>query len=397
MTKPQTQRTRRNAIYESSSDAPTTLFQGSTSRTSIHFFKDSFRKLQTSSPSNASQVAELQKALEDAKLLNSKHQEEIQVLTLERDAAEDALHDNKRHYRALMEDLIDSDKELEQTGLLLKKAIHETEVQKTTLHSKDQEISQLRQSKDAEILDLHQAATKSSQSLSHLKAEKSDLEAWVAEIKACVQDVHTHHRTLETKTQSQDHLINSLRSEISLLKRDLKASATNHEMNKKALLRTTTDLRAENEKLKVVIVDEQDKTREARGGVDWRAQCMQTHRRKTVEIERLEAEVKGLRGRNGELERGLEALREEIVREDSSVGVECSGKNLLGKAIMGNGVAEVVAVADLPPSEGFGGKTETGELSVSTVMGSGKRESGGGVAGPVVFLGCLSAALYLRR
>ena len=223
MPKTKTEQTRGNAIYASSPEAPTSVPERTTSRASTQFVKNSLRKLHSSSSSNSSQVAELQKALQDAKLLNAKHQEEIQVLTLERDAAEDTLHDNKRHYRALMEDFIDLDKELEATGASLKKAVHENEAQKASLAEKDREISEL-----------CTANAKYEQGLREVVSEKVDLETWIAEIKACVMDVNTYHHNLETKSQTQNHIIGHLKSEVVTLQRSL----SDYEMNKKAVLRS---------------------------------------------------------------------------------------------------------------------------------------------------------------
>ena len=252
MPKTKTEQTRRNAIYGSSPEAPTSVPERTISRASTQFVKKSLRKLHSSSSSNSSQVAELQKALQDAKLLNAKHQEDIQILTFERDAAEDALHDNKRHYRALMEDFIDLDKELEATGASLKKSVHENEAQKTSLAEKDHEISDLCTAnakseqelleatsenmdqkaslaeKDREISELRTANANYEQGLREVVSEKVDLESWIAEIKACVMDVNNYHHNLEAKTQTQDQIIGHLKSEIVLLQRSL----SDHEMNK---------------------------------------------------------------------------------------------------------------------------------------------------------------------
>ena len=413
MPKTQTQQTRRNAIYASSPDAPTSLPQRPTSRASTHYIQKSLRKLHTSSPSSSSQVAELQKALEDAKILNAKHQEEIQVLTLERDAAEDALHDSKRHWRALMEDFIDADKELEQTGVSLKQAVQENEAQKAALAGKDHEISELRTAnakyekelqeittekqdqKDAlaendnEISTLRTTNAVYERELLEIASEKSDLESWVAEIKTRVKDVNAHHRVLESKTQTQNDIIGHLKTEFIHLQHNL----ADHEMNKKALLRINGALKREMEELKAKVVERRD---EAEPVGDWKEQCLLTHRGKMLRIEELESEVEALRVRNGELCEGLETLKEEFLRVESEGDGEGSEKNISGRAEVKNGFFEVVTVADMPPSEVIGQSAETVDMSQSTLVDRGKRKIVGSAFGPLVLLGCLLAALLLR-
>ena len=311
-----------------------------------------------------------------------------------------------------MEDFIDADKELEQTGASLKKAAHENETQKAALAEKDHEISDLRNAnakyerellevtsenldqkaalaeKDQEITDLRNANAKYEQELLEVTSEKLDLETWVTEIKACVTDVNAYHRNLETKTQTQNDIIGQLKAEIVRLQRDLDSSVTDHEMNKKALLRSNAALKREIEKLKVAVVDEQDKA----PAVDWKAQCMLTHRCKTLQIEELEAEIEVLRVSNWELCEGLETLMGELVREES----EGDEKSILGCAAVENAFFEAVTVADMPPCEVIRHSAETEDMSQSTVMGRDKREIVGSAIGPVVLLGCLLAALLLR-
>ena len=115
---------------------------------------------------------------------------------------------------------------------------------------------------------------------------------------------------------------------------------------------------------------------------------MLDHRRKMLEMEELEAEVEVLRVVNGELCEGLEILGEEFVREEEEGDGEGAEKGIWGR--------EAVMVADLPPSEAIRGNAESVEISQSTMVGRGKREFADGIAGPLVLLGCLLAALFLR-
>ena len=312
-----------------------------------------------------------------------------------------------------MEDFIDADKELEQTGVSLKKAAHENEVQKAALAEKDQEISELRTANakhEKELLaatteNLDQKATlaEKSQEISTLRTtnavyerelleiarEKSDLEAWVAEIKTRVKDVNAHHRALQSKSQTQNDIIGALKSDTERLQHNL----ADHEMNKKALLRSKGALKREIEELKAKVVEKRD---EAEPVGDWKAECLLTHRGKMSRIEELESEVEALRVRNGELCEGLETLREEFVRVESEGDKEGSEKSILGRAAVENAFSGVATGVDMPPSEVIRGSAESVEMSQSTVMGRGKREIGGSAFGPLILLGCLLAAFLLR-
>ena len=146
-------------------------------------------------------------------------------------------------------------------------------------------------------------------------------------------------------------------------------------------MRSNAGLKREVETLKIAVVEEQDK---AKSGVDWKTQCMRTHLNKGLRIEELEAEVEVLRVANGELSEGLEMMREGFVKEES----EGSEESILGR--------DAVTVADLPPSEVFCGTGETVEKSQLVATRKSNCDSVGGVAGRMVLLGCLLAALALR-
>ena len=169
----------------------------------------SIHKIYPSRVSSSSQIQDLQKALDDAKSLNAKHQEQIETLTLERDAAETELHANKRLFSSLEKDHCQSETALERTCALLQANLRQNESQQMALEIKDEELEL--KDKQIELLQL-QYSDQTSEMVS-LTNENMDLEDWVSEIKIRVEEANTSYSNLENKIQTQNSIILQLKAE----------------------------------------------------------------------------------------------------------------------------------------------------------------------------------------
>lgn len=343
--------------------------------------KSSFQKIHTSSSSASSVVTELHKALEEATALNAKHQEQIQILTTERDAAESGLYDSKRHSRSLEEDFSHSDRELEQTRALLLEARLQNEALQADLKIRDQQVEQLKQH-----------ATRQESELLQVTHEKLDHEDWIAEIKARVKEANTHYNKLENRVQTQNGTILQLKAGCTLLQDQLRTDNSNAEMNKKALLRSNADLKREVEKLQKEVEAEKEKKKTVKPAIDWRSECMRIHRRKSLQIEKLEAEIEQLRLKNLEQCGEIESLKQETLTAAAST--ECSPPTAR-PTMAQNSISEVVALVDILPSDVPADNFKADGASQG--VGVHRSEAIGTLAGPMVILGCLFAAWFLRQ
>lgn len=381
--------------------------------------QDSLQKICPSHASSSSQVQDLQKALEDTKRLNAKHQEQIETLTLERDAAESALHAQKRISSCLEEDFSRCETSLVQTSALLHTAHSLNESQRMVLRAKDKEL----EAKDQEIENLQLESSNQTSEIDSLTNEKLDLEDWISEIKTRVKEANTSYSNLETKVQTQNSIILQLKAENALLEHRHESDIMNHEMNKKALVRSNVDLKRSCEDLQAKLHAEQEKTKATQPTIDWKAECLKVHKRKSTEIKDLESGKEQLQVENKEQYMELRTLRTEIeqlqvqnqeqymelrtlknaelnvvskhelVNSAASAAIAPTAEDELPTSETSNITSSIVTLCDAPPAK----VTSEPSAVITSLQPTKTWESRAfsDLAGVVVFLGCLVSALLI--
>ena len=354
--------------------------------------QDSLQKIYPSHASSSSQVQDLQKALKDAKLLNAKHREQIETLTLERDAAESALHAQKRISCCLEEDFSRSETSLEKTSALLHTAHSLNESQQIVLRAKDKEL----EAKDQEIENLQLESSNQTSEIVSLTNEKLDLEDWISEIKTRVKEANTSYSNLETKVQTQNSIILQLKAENAMLEHRHESDIMNHEMNKKALVRSNVDLKRSCEDLQAKLHAEQEKTKATQSTIDWKAECLKVHKRKSTEIKDLETEIEQLQVQNQEQYMELRTLRKaepEPVDSAASAAIPPTAEDELLTSETSNITSSIVTLFDALPAE----VTSEPSAVITSLQPAKTWESRAfsDLAGVVVFLGCLMSALLI--
>ncbi|KAL8793225.1 MAG: hypothetical protein Q9195_004161 [Heterodermia aff. obscurata] len=401
----------------SSPDSPDVQPSRPSGRTSLRFMHDSLQKIYPSHASSSSQVQDLQKALKDAKSLNAKHQEQIEILTLERDAAESALHTQKRISRSLEQDFSRCENSHLETSDLLHSAHDRNEAQQTALEAKNKEL----QAKDKQIKRLQLESSTQTSEIVSLTSEKMDLEDWISEIKTAVKAANTSYTNLESKLQTQNGIILQLKAENTRLEQRHETDVVNLEMNRKALVRSNNDLKRSCEDLqaKLQLQAEQENAKAMQPAIDWKAECLRVHKRKTTEIEALEAEKEGLQVENQEQFMELRALRTEMeqlqvenqeqymeLRTLRTGEVDFEAKTELGNSVASTArptvdgkpadpvtsscVSEVVTLFDVPPDE----VTNDSSAGAPSLLPA-ETLAFSDLAGAIVFLSCLLSALLL--
>lgn len=444
MAKTRAHQVRRTAISPSSSTESPDVQSRPSSRTSLRFVQDSLQKIYPSHVTSASQIQNLQKALDDAKILNAKHQEQIETLTLdrdaalddakilnakhqkqiellklerdaavddakifnaeyqekietltlERDAAESELHTNKRLWHSQEEDFCHSETSLEKTRALLQAALRQNEAQQMALGAKDKEIERFQR----------ESSNQSSEIVS-LTNEKIDLEDWISEIKARVKEANAYHSNVESKVHTQNGIILQLKAENTRLEHLHERDTINLEMNKKALVRSNMDLKRSCEDLQAKLQAEQEKAKAMEPTIDWKAECLKVHKRKNMEIDILASQIEQLQVENQEQYMELRELRElraaepsiaaqtKLVNAVSPTTVRSAPKEELTTSVAGNSTSSIVTLFDVSPSKVMNDSSavitslqpaETWESRISPDL-----------AGVIVFLGCLLSAVWI--
>ena len=360
--------------------------------------QESLQKIRPSHASSSSQVQDLQKALQDAKRLNAKHQEQIETLTLERDAAESALHAQKRISCCLEEDFSRCETSLVQTSALLHTAHSLNESQQMVLGAKDKEL----EAKDQEIENLQLESSNQTSEIVSLTNEKLDLEDWIAEIKTRVKEANTSYSNLETKVQTQNSIILQLKAENAMLEHRHESDIINLEMNKKALVRSNVDLKRSCDDLQAKLHAEQEKTKAIQPTIDWKAECVKVHKRKWTEIKELETQIEQLHVENQEQYMELRALKKaelnavaepELVNSAASAAIPPTAEDELPTSETSNITSSIMTLFDVPPAE----VTSEPSAVITSLppAKTWKSRAFSDLAGVVVFLGCLVSALLI--
>ena len=385
MANPQSQQAQSAAVSAFGSNKMRIQPQRSSSRATVQFVKesvkDSIRKIHSPASSNIDQVGDLQKALREAQLLNADHQEDISILTVERDAAETELHINKHKSSLLEKDFTHSEQALANVQELLHRALLRNEAQQAELRDKDRQVEELRL-KVAEY----------EQSLVTETSQRLDLEDCVEHIKVRVQDADIQYTKLESKVQAQKGTILQLKAENTLIKHERDTDAVNHTVNKHALSRTNVKLKQQVQSLRTELEAEKKKSQEELPSVDWRAYCLQIHFRRSMDLERAKAEMVEPQSQNLELWEEMKILQEEDLRQVASAGIESRAQATSCSPTVENDISRVVIVADVSPSA-----SEAAEIASDDRKNVIPRQYRDTWASPAVFLVCLLAVWYLQR
>ena len=410
MGKTRSNQVQRMAVSASSStDSPDVQSARPSSRTSLRFMQESIQKIYPSHVSSSSQIQELQKALDDAKILNAKHQEQIETLTLERDAAESEIHINKRLSRSLEDDFCHSETSLEKTRALLQTALRQNEAQQMALGAQDKELEA--KEKQIEMLQLESSNQNSQIELLQLEAsnqtsemisltnEKMDLEDWISEIKACVKEVNKSYSNLENKVQTQNGIILQLKAENTRLEQRHESDVINLEMNKKALVRSNVELKRSCEDLQAKLQAEQEKSKATQPSIDWKAECLKIHKRKSIEIRNLKDQTERLQVENQEQYMELRTLRtaelEAVAKTELLNSVLSTttptAQDEPATPVTSNDTSGIVTLFDMPPDKVMN-DSSAAVASLQPAKAC-KSRAFSDLAGVMVFMSCLLSAL----
>ena len=394
MAKTRSHQARRMAVSASSSTDLPDVQSRPGSRTSLRFMQDSLQKIYPSHVSSSRQIEDLQKALEDAKTLNAKHQEQIETLTLERDAAESELHTSKRLSRSVEGDFHRSETSLEKIRASLQTALYQNEAQQIALEAKNKEL----EAKDKQIEQLQLESSSQISELLSLTNEKMDLEDWISDIKTCVKEANATYSNLENKIQTQNGIILQLKAENARLEHRHESDVMNLEMNKKALVRSNMDLKRSCEDLKAELQTQQEKTQAMSPTIDWKAKCLTILKRKSTEIENLKSQIEHLQVENQEQYMELRTLKTAELDTVAKAKVVDSVSSTLRStandepttSVTGISTSSIVPLFDAPPGSLMNDSSAVITLDQLTKT----RESRvfPDLAGAMVFLGCLLSA-----
>ena len=172
-------------------------------------------------------------------------------------------------------------------------------------------------------------------------------------------------------------------------------------MNKKALLRSNTDLKRNCEDLQAKLQAEQDKTNAMQPNVDWKAECLRIHERKSFEIENLRDQTERLQVENQEQFMELRALKSaelKVITEaklvDSVLPTARPTAEIVPKtAVANNGTLGIVTLFDMPPSHVMNDSSaEVASLRPAKTVGG---RAFSDLASAMVFLICLLSALCI--
>lgn len=448
MAKTRAHQVRRMAVSPSSSTESPDVQSRPSSRTSLRFVQDSLQKIYPSHVTSRSQIQNLQKALDDAKILNAKHQEQIETLTLdrdaalddakilnakhqkqiellklerdaavddakifnaeyqekietltlERDAAESELHTNKRLWHSQEEDFCHSETSLDKTRALLQAALRQNEAQQMALGAKNKELG----AKDKEIERFQRESSNQSSEIVSLTNEKMDLEDWISEIKARVKEANAYHSNVESKVHTQNGIILQLKAENTRLEHLHERDTINLEMNKKALVRSNMDLKRSCEDLQGKLQAEQEKAKAMEPTIDWKAECLKVHKRKNMEMHVLASQIEHLQVENQEQYMELRELRAaepsiaaqtKLVNAISPTTVGSAPKEEPTPSVASNSTSSIVTMFDVSPS-----KVMNDSSAVITSLQPAetwKSRISPDLAGVIVFLGCLLSAVWI--
>ena len=324
-----------------------------------NFVKDSLRKLHTSEPANwRRREWELETELHQAKHRNTINEEQIRVLTIERDAAEAELHTNKQLSTYLEQDFSNSTEMLAATRTTASALFDQTDALKAESREKDQLIDRLQSElskRNAMAAVLAEVANEKEileRENEDLQVQIRDLDLWMKEIRTCAFEATAYHTNLESKLQVCDEIIHELQSTI-------RHDRADFEMNKKASQRTNQLLRQEVETLKAELKAEQEKRSKAEANpIDWRKECLRVHRRHSLEVEQLKADLHQKTAENERLRiqslahwRALVALEAEHATSAASSPIRRSTfDDSHGCLAVENSISSTATLVDMGPS-----------------------------------------------
>lgn len=270
---------------------------------------------QTSAPDRALRREwELETELHQVKLQNATFQEQIRILTVERDAAEAELHETKRLSTCLQNEFDTSAEMLKSTKSAVNHLRRRKVEAEVDAEQKDREIGYLLAERDTMAAELAKVTDEKDTlelEVQDLRTANRDSESWIDEITVCVQEAITDHANLESKLQVSGDIIHELQK---VIKNDTK----NSEMNKKALLRTNADLKEQVNTLKATLEAEQKKNSGTGKNIDWKKKYLLVQQQKSLEVEQMQARLREKTSENASLKlqssahlRALEALEAE--------------------------------------------------------------------------------------
>ena len=366
------------------------------SRASLRFMQDSLQKIYPSHVSSSRQIQDLQKALDDAKTLNAKHQEQIETLTLERDAAESELHASKRLSRSVEGDFHRSETSLEKTRASLQTALCQNEAQKIALEAKNKEL----EAKDKQIEQLQLESSSQCSEILSLTSEKMDLEDWISEIKTCVKEANATYSNLENKIQTQNGIILQLKAENARLEHRHESDVRDLKMNKKALVRSNMELKRSCEDLKAKLQTQLEKTEAMSPTIDWKAECLSILKRKSIEVQNLKSQIEHLQVENQEQYMELRTLKtpelNTVAKAKAVDFVSCTArptaKDEPSTFVAGNSTSSIVTLFESP------GKVMNDSSTIITSLQPTRTWESRifpDFAEAFVFLGCLLTATWI--
>ena len=181
---------------------------------SFGFGKESFRSKHSSAPDHAwRREWELETELHQVKLKNSTYQEQIRILTLERDAAEAELHETKSLSTCLRKDFEASTELLNSIKPAVKDLRRRNVELEIDAEQKDKEIQYILAdliSMAAELANVTDHKNTLECEVQDLRIENREYESWMNEITVCVQDMTAHHANLESKLRVSEDIIHEL-------------------------------------------------------------------------------------------------------------------------------------------------------------------------------------------
>lgn len=388
-----------------------------------NFVKDSLRRLHTSEPANfIRREWELETELHQAKHRNATYEEQIRVLTVERDAAEAEVHTHKSLSTYLEQDFSKSTEMLTATRTTARALFDQTDALKAEAHKKDELIDDLqsqlskRNAMAAVLTEITNEKEILERENEDLQVQTRNLESWIKEVRSCAFEATAYHANLENKLQVCDEIIHELQSTIQNDRADF-------EMNKKAFQRMNQDLRQEVGTLKSALTAKRETTSQAEP--NWKNECLRVHRRHSLQVEQLQAQLRQKSDENERLRiqglahfRAFQALEAEQASSAASSPIRATTSQNSGKSqVVNNNISSTTTLVDMrptydqveqaaPSAERTISSTRTRvkiapineEVSMeSSIRGLHRqRDSTGSFVGVALIVLCLSAALMTR-
>ena len=371
---------------------------------SFGFGKESFRSKHSSAPDHAwRREWELETELHQVKLKNSTYQEQMRILTLERDAAEAELHETQHLSTCLRKDFEDSAELLNRIKPAVKDLHRRTVELEIDTEQKDKEIQYILADRDSMAVELIEVTNDKNTlecEVQDLRTENRGYESWMDKLTIGVQDMTASHANLESKLQVSEDIIHELHK---VIKND---SATS-EMNRKALLRKNADLKREVDTLNAKLKAEHERISETESNVDWKQECVRVHKQKSIELEQMQARLHEKTSENARLKlqssahlRALEVLEAEQAASAASGPMYNSTLEGIHESLAeGYTISCATMIAEIEPTNDGQVDQPTSLMSDHTIsarMHKRQEEHTGSPAQVLIILLCLLAALFSR-